>query len=229
MTDNGTLYLLLPEMTLLAAATIIYLMGAFFPRQFRPNIVAAGAILIAAAVAAFQDTHAARPVDFAPWISGPIVNDVFGHICRWAILLFGLLFVMLSSYSRTIRPAAEYVGSLLLIIVGLMLLATGYDLVMLFLGLELVSIPTYVVLYLGRRDPSGQEATAKYFFLSILSSALLLYGFSFLYGLAGSTRLDHLHDTLRAALELKAGAACRCFRSSLRWRCCSFSPAWDSA
>jgi NADH-quinone oxidoreductase subunit N len=77
-----------------------------------------------------------------------------------------------------------------------MLVATGYDLVLLFLGLEMVSIPTYVVLYLGRRDASGQEATAKYFFLSILSSALLLYGFSFLYGLAGGTRLDYLHKAL---------------------------------
>ena len=83
----------------------------------------------------------------------------------------------------------EYLGSLLLIIAGLMLVAVAKDLVLVFVGLELVSIPTYVILYLGRGGNSAQEATTKYFFLSILSSALLLYGFSFLYGVAGSTEL----------------------------------------
>jgi NADH-quinone oxidoreductase subunit N len=207
MTDSATLYLLLPEMLLVAAATIIYLMGAFYPRMFRPNVVAAGAILIAAAVAIYQDVRTVPLHSLGAAINGPIVNDYFGHVARWAILLFGLLFVMMSSSSKTIRPAAEYVGSLLLIIAGLMLVATGYDLVLLFLGLELVSIPTYVVLYLGRHDASGQEATAKYFFLSILSSALLLYGFSFLYGLAGSTRLDHLHAQLTSLPHLSDATA----------------------
>jgi NADH-quinone oxidoreductase subunit N len=207
MTDSATLYLLLPETLLIAAATIIYLMGAFYPRLFRPNVVAAGAILIAAAVAIYQDVWTVPLHSLGAAINGPMVNDYFGHVARWAILLFGLLFVMISSSSKTIRPAAEYVGSLLLIIAGLMLVATGYDLVLLFLGLELVSIPTYIVLYLGRRDASGQEATAKYFFLSILSSALLLYGFSFLYGLAGSTRLDHLHAQLSSLPHLSDATA----------------------
>ncbi len=200
MTDLATLNLLLPETMLIAAGTLIYLLGAFIPKHFRPNLAAGGAILVAAAAAIFQD---ARPLSLFhlpvhAWISGPIAADVFGHTARWAILLFGLLFVMASSYSPRVRPAAEYAGSLLFIIAGLMLIATAYDLVMMFLGLELVSIPTYVVLYLGKRDAAGQEATAKYFFLSILSSALLLYGFSFLYGLAGSTRLDHLAVALAA-------------------------------
>lgn len=205
MTDSGTLYLLLPETLLIAAATIIYLMGAFFPKAFRPHLVAGGAIVIAAAAAIYQDARSVPLWDLAAAINGPIVHDVFGHTARWAIMLFGLLFVMLSSYSKTVRPAAEFVGSLLLIVAGLMLVATAYDLVMLFVGLELVSIPTYVVLYLGRRDKHGQEATAKYFFLSILSSALLLYGFSFLYGLAGSTRLDELWSHISHVRSGEAG------------------------
>jgi NADH-quinone oxidoreductase subunit N len=202
-TTTATLYYLVPEFTLVAAATLIYLMGAFYPKLFRPNLTAGGAIVVAAVAAIWQDCR----IGIVPlaqefhhgMVVGPITVDLFGHFARWAILLFGLLFVMLSSYSRAIRPAAEYVGSLLLIVAGLMLVATGYDLVTLFVGLELISIPTYVVLYLGRHDPAGQEATAKYFFLSILSSALLLYGFSFLYGLSGSVRLDELHHFLQTA------------------------------
>ena len=201
MTDTTTIYILLPEIVLIAAATIIYLAGAFFPRHFRPHAAAAVSILLAGALLGWQDCHSHAELlstGLGARISGPLAVDMLGQICRWAILLFGLLLVMLSSDSPSVRPAAEYVGSLLLIVAGLMIVAVGYDLVLLFVGLELISIPTYIVLYLGRRDPFGQEATTKYFFLSILSSALLLYGFSFLYGAAGSTRLDHLREMLAA-------------------------------
>lgn len=207
MTDSATLYHLLPEILLVAAATIVYLMGAFFPRGFQPGLLAAGAIVIAAAAAIYQDVYMVPVHTLDAWINGPIVFDLFGHAARWAILLLGFLFAVLTSSTRTIRPAAEYAGSLLLIVAGLMIVATAYDLVLMFLGLELVSIPTYILLYLGRHDPSGQEATAKYFFLSILSSALLLYGFSFLYGLAGNTRLDHLFNQLSAVPQLSDGRA----------------------
>jgi NADH-quinone oxidoreductase subunit N len=74
-------------------------------------------------------------------------------------------------------------------------------LILLFVGLELVSIPTYVLLYVGRHDAQGQEAASKYFFLSILSSAVLLYGFSFLYGMAGSTRLETIAEVLSKSTE----------------------------
>ena len=85
-----------------------------------------------------------------------------------------------------------------MMLAGLMLAATANDLVLLFVGLELVSIPTYIVLYIGQHDSRGQEAASKYFFLSILASAVMLYGFSFLYGVAGSTRLDQIAAALSA-------------------------------
>ncbi|HEX3999659.1 MAG TPA: NADH-quinone oxidoreductase subunit N [Pirellulales bacterium] len=202
MTDATTIYLLLPEIVLIGAATIIYLAGAFVPRHFMPHAAAVFAILLAGLVLLGQDLHAhAELLASAPraWISGPLAIDLLGQICLWGILLFALLLVMLSANSPSVRPAAEYVGSLLLLVAGLMIVAVAYDLVLLFVGLELISIPTYILLYLGRRDPYGQEATTKYFFLSILSSALLLYGFSFLYGAAGTTRLDGLLHVLQIA------------------------------
>ncbi len=209
MTDTTTIYQLLPEIVLIAAATLIYMAGAFFPRHFMPHVTAAGAIILAGVVLLSQTVHANSQLYASPagaWISGPIAVDLLGQISSWAILLFGLLLVLMSADSPTVRPAAEYVGSLLLIIAGLMIVAVAYDLVLIFVGLELISIPTYIMLYVGRRDPFGQEATAKYFFLSILSSALLLYGFSFLYGAAGTTRLDSLVAALSSAAAAKAVA-----------------------
>ena len=77
-----------------------------------------------------------------------------------------------------------------------------------FVGLELISIPTYVILFLGR-GRGVLESGTKYFFLSVLSSAVLLYGFSFLYGAAGSTDLVEI----RQALVTAAGAGRAWFAS----------------
>ena len=72
---------------------------------------------------------------------------------------------------------------------GAMLVAAANELVFLFVGLELVSMPTYLLLYLSRRNRATQEAATKYFFLSIFSSGLLLYGLAFLYGTMGISNL----------------------------------------
>jgi NADH-quinone oxidoreductase subunit N len=95
--------------------------------------------------------------------------------------------------------AAEAHACLLAILAGTNLVAAASDLVSLFLALELVSIPTYVILYLSLRDRAGREATVKYFLLSIFSSALVLYGLSWLYGAAGTTNLAAIGDVMRAA------------------------------
>src|SRR5262249_55645519 len=79
---------------------------------------------------------------------------------------------------------------------GLCFVGSANEMVTLFLGLELISIPTYVMLYLGKADPAGQEAAIKYFLLSIFASALLLFGFSYLYGLTGTTNIAAFTDLM---------------------------------
>ena len=88
--------------------------------------------------------------------------------------------------------AGEFFGAFLMINAGAMLVAAANELVFLFVGLELVSIPTYLLLYLSRRTSTTQEAATKYFFLSIFSSGLLLYGLAFLYGVTGVSNLKAL-------------------------------------
>ena len=75
----------------------------------------------------------------------------------------------------------------MMLVAGLMLVCRANDLVFLFVSLELISIPTYILLFLGRKDRATAEATAKYFFLSIFASAMLLYGMSFMYGVSQGT------------------------------------------
>lgn len=203
-TSSATLYLLLPEIILLGLATLVYIAGAFRPLRAGATYLGLAALVVAAIALFVQDDGLKQIWQSAvPGVMerGPIVVDLFGHTARWAILAVGIILMLLTSRKEETAQRAEEVGSQLLMLAGLMLIAAANELVLLFVGLELVSIPTYVILYVGRNDARGQEAASKYFFLSILSSAVLLYGFSFLYGAAGSTRLEHIAAALSQSSE----------------------------
>lgn len=176
-----TVLLLTPEIVLVTMAVVIYLGGAFSQSQRAWSWLALLAVLLAGVAlgtVAHRDT------------AGPTLQvDALAYYIRWLALGVGLLFVLITSRPLSTPGTSEYVGSLLLVIAGTMLVATAGNLILLFLGLELVSIPTYILLFLARRDTPSREATAKYFFLSLLASALLLYGFSFLFGVLGSMEL----------------------------------------
>jgi NADH-quinone oxidoreductase subunit N len=228
--STETLYCLLPEMTLVIAATLIFIGGVFVSGRMLWSWIAICAVLVAGWVlyrqyaflfwpegqpiqTAIGDIEAARnapeesppayPVEpvLAVAVPGPLAMDLFSQYVRWLVLVVGLALVLMSARLAPDVQAPEYAGTLLLAIVGMMLVASARELVLLFLGLELISIPTYVLLYLGRRGVDSQEATAKYFYLSILSSAVMLYGFSFLYGAAGSTDLMRVREVLAGAHE----------------------------
>ncbi len=202
MTRETVAYLL-PEFVLIGAATLIYMLGAFMPSADNaPRKTWTALAIVALLVAGF---FLGNPSLAAPE-SGPLVADLFGHYVRWLTLAVGLLMTLMASRSTAASSAAEYQGTLLMGLAGTMIVASARDLVLLFVGLELLSIPTYVLLYLGRRDAASQESAVKYFFLSILSSAVLLYGFSFLYGVAGSTDLSVLRTVLSRAPEQLGGA-----------------------
>ena len=195
---TAALLLLLPEIVLIVAAVMIYMGGAFSTAERGWRWIAAGALLLAAVALGCQhgtaDTVESLCIDDLAWFA------------RWLALGLGALLLMLASRPQS-TGTSEYIGSLLLTIAGLMLVASADELVLLFVALELISIPTYVLLYLGRRDAASQESAAKYFFLSVLASAILLYGFSFLYGTAGSTELASVRAALGGTTPLPAGFA----------------------
>ncbi len=105
-------------------------------------------------------------------------------------MLAGALFVLIVHGTTPRRFASEFHGCLLLLLSGLIVLAAANDLTTVFLGLELVSIPTTILLAMSRDDKAGLEAALKYFSLSALASSLFLMGASYLYGIAGTTSLD---------------------------------------
>src|SRR5258706_14335974 len=87
------------------------------------------------------------------------------------------------------QETGEFFGLMLLSLTGIFLVAGANDLILLFLGIELASIPTYIMVSISRPNPLAQEAGVKYFFLGAMSAAIMLFGFSYLYGTTGATNL----------------------------------------
>jgi NADH-quinone oxidoreductase subunit N len=124
------------------------------------------------------------------------------------LALFGGLLLVLLGWEK-IKPghAANHYGCLLMMLSGLIYASSANDLVSLFLGLELVSIPTTVLLSINRSDDLGRESTLKYFALASFASAIFLFGASYLYGVAGTTSLPAVHASLSGNPTLFARAA----------------------
>lgn len=187
--DSETIRLLWPEIILIAMASWIYLAGAFQPQRvwwtcFSLAVYGVVAYVLVGAESSMWAVDTTRA-----GISGPLRIDYLGFVVRCFAVLVGVLFTLLGTRGSNKNLTTEFLATVMLLVAGLMLVARANDLVLLFVSLELISIPTYVVMYLGRRDRANSEATIKYFFLSTLSSALFLYGLSFLYGIAGTTTL----------------------------------------
>ena len=94
----------------------------------------------------------------------------------------------------------EYYALMLLSVVGMMCMAAGFDIVLIFIGLELMAISTYVLVGFLRRDRRSNEAALKYLLLGAFSSGIFAYGLSLLYGLTGSTSLGVIGNQLQQIL-----------------------------
>ena len=194
---RGTATLIVPEIILLAGVCLLFLIGPFLvsdageaPAGLRNRWGLFSLFTLALAWFVWYRGGAVT-VD-----GGLFRMDELVWYTRGLALSGGFLLALVLWNQIDDGHAAEAHACLLAIVAGTCLVADANDLVALFLALELVSIPTYVVLYLSRRDRIGGEATIKYFLLSVFSSALVLYGMSWLYGVAGSTNFLAIREVL---------------------------------
>jgi len=131
---------------------------------------------------------------------GVIAADNFGLFVTVILTIVGVLTIMFSSQviERDGLPAGEYYSLLLFSIVGMIMMATATDLLVVFIALEILSLAVYVLTAIRRESMQGTEAAFKYFLLGAFSSAFFLYGIAFTYGLTGSTRLDRIGSLMSA-------------------------------
>jgi NADH-quinone oxidoreductase subunit N len=195
---TGYISACLPEAVLGTSACIMFLGGTFLHCRTRWGVWALLSLAAAGVALAIYPLppHGTELKASQALFAAPIWIDRFALLVRVVALVGGAVLVLLSWDELPDREAADYHACLLVVVAGTGLTAAANDLVTLFLALELVSIPTYVLLYLPRADAPAQEAAMKYFLLSVFSSAFLLFGFSYLYGLAGTTNLPALAEAL---------------------------------
>src|SRR5207249_1959008 len=123
--------------------------------------------------------------------------DLFTYFFAGVLLLVSL-FVAISSFDfmKGDPNTAPYFGLLLLSTLGMIVLAASMDLILLYVGWELMSVPTYALTAIRKKDPNSNEAAMKFFVLSALSSALIVYAISLTFGVTGSTNLQAIASSL---------------------------------
>lgn len=207
------LKLLLPEIILAGAALVLMLMGisrAVSTRKVAP-VLALIALAAAFIVAMMQTAGLAESGTLADPYNVVRVYE-FAQYIKLLTVAVGVLLVLLawpSNADGTGNPSlnfstegSEFFSLLLLSLCGVLLTASANDMILLFLALELVSLPTYVMVSISRPTAVAQEAGVKYFFLGAMSAAVMLFGFSYIYGVTGTT---DLHAILQGFVPNAAG------------------------
>ena len=196
--------LALPMLLLTIFALGILLIDLLLPEEWKSlNAWAAlmGLLFSAVAVYRIQMVMAGLQADFQRVgrslsllraFGGSLVVDPFAIFFFYLFLAAAALTILMSVKYLEIEKEhhGEYYALILFSVVGMMCMAAGYDLILLFIGLELMALSTYVLVGFLRRDRRSNEAALKYLLLGAFSSGILAYGLSLLYGLSGSTNLQ---------------------------------------
>lgn len=194
---------ILPELLVAATAMVVLMADVLSPARGRRVLVPltiAGLAAASVAVVALGE----RP----PAFGGTYVRDAATAPLQMIALLAAALAALLSlNYLRRFGlERGEYYALLLSSCLGAMVMVAGADLIVLFLGLETLSIPLYIMAAFGRGEVRSQEAGMKYFLLGSFSTAFFLYGVALLYGAAGGTGLEALARAAAAGSTPLLGA-----------------------
>ena len=194
-------WLLAPEIVLVVGAMALLMLGVFRPETDREAEAIGWLAVIVLALAAWLAIQ--QPPSKATLFDGAFVVDGFARFMKVLTLVSSAAALILSfDYMREAKILKfEYPVLVLLATAGMLMMISANDLISLYLGLELQSLALYVVAALRRDDVRSSEAGLKYFVLGALSSGMLLYGASLIYGFTGSTSFAKI-----AAAAAVAGA-----------------------
>jgi len=189
---NTNVSIILPEIIVALAGIVVMLYDSFFPKQRAvTGAISLGGLALSAVVLFTLWSDNSGPA--TAW-NGMIANDNLRLSFSFVFLLVTAMTILISSVwvEREDVPIGEYHCLLLFATVGMMFMASGNDLVILFLGLETSSIATYVMAGLRKSDLRSNESAMKYFILGSFASAFLLYGMALIYGATGSTNITEI-------------------------------------
>jgi NADH-quinone oxidoreductase subunit N len=196
---------LLPEMIVAGFGCIVLMFDLLLPRDRKDPLAwfsLAGVVLAAIATWRLRDTTLSAFAD-------TFVVDPYSNFFKLFMYLSVVLTILLSrTYLKQDRiHLGEFYHFLLLVLAGMMVMASASDLITVYMGIELVSVSLYVMAALKRYESRSTEAGLKYFILGSFSSAVLLYGMSLVYGVTGTTNLSEIGAFLSGGATNAAATA----------------------
>src|SRR5215208_5344169 len=210
------LQLIAPELILTACACVALVMEVILP--YRKSKLTAYFSLIGVALAfgslAVQWWYMGSSLPFDGFY-GMVRIDGFALLFKAIFLIAAALAIGISTRYLDIEGEqhGEYYSLILFATVGMMFIACGYDLISLYISLELMALTFYVLVAFTKRQKRSNEAAMKYFLLGAFSSGVLLYGMSLIYGVAGSTNLGDIGTSV-SSLMPRIDAALKAASSS---------------
>lgn len=200
----------LPEIILIIAGTLLMLLEGVSGQESRRGT---GPLALMATLGAMVAAFYAG-MNKGPAFQNFLIIDDFATYFRLLVLMVGAFAILCSiSYlKREEADSGEYYALMLFSLVGQCLLATSNELIMVFIGLEISSIATYILAGFLRGDRRNNESAIKYFLLGSFATTFLLYGVAWIYGLTGTTNLNRIGQLLADPRFLESpamlGAAC---------------------
>ena len=193
----GNLYFILPEIFISLSIMFLLILGVFKKDSSKLILNTSLIILIIAAVITFNETLGIKQTLL---FNESIIIDYLSSFMKIVTLFSAFLVLVISSnYLKTFKIfKIEYPILILSSVLGMMIMISSNDLIVFYMGLELQSLALYVLATFNRDQLKSSEAGLKYFVLSALSSGLLLYGCSLIYGFTGSTNFNIIASELNS-------------------------------
>jgi NADH-quinone oxidoreductase subunit N len=187
----------LPEIVLACLAMALLIYGVFKKGDATDNVTLGAVVSLAFVTALVIFTGEGKVMAFG----GAFVVDTFARVMKVMALFGSAVAIVLSSHfmKRVKMARFEYPILVMLASVGMMMMISANDLISLYVGLELQSLSLYVVAAIDRDSARSSEAGLKYFVLGALSSGMLLYGSSLVYGFTGTTTFPEIAAALTAS------------------------------
>ncbi len=189
---------LLPDLILMGGAMVLMLLAAWKPdsaeHQRTVGIGAMALIVVTIAAVVYMASSGASAAT-----NGPIAVDGFRWVVDIVILLAALGTIALAVEHNVREGITQGEAHVLVLFAtaGMMILAAGRDLMVVFLGIEIMSVAVYVLAGLNRRSPRAAEASLKYFLLGAFATGFLLYGIALVYGATGATQFTAIGESIR--------------------------------
>ena len=188
----------LPEIFISLSIMFLLVLGVFKKDSSKLIFNISLLVLLITAIITLNETSSINRITL---FSNSVVIDYMASLMK-IITLVGafLVLVISSSYLKTFKIfKIEYPILMLSAVLGMMVMISSNDLMVFYMGLELQSLALYVLATFNRDQLKSSEAGLKYFVLSALSSGLLLYGCSLIYGFSGSTNFDVISSQLNSS------------------------------